>query len=230
MKLKIGDGVRVLRDGVLVQGVMVTMLSFGHIQDLVEHVGQTGWQAWIYPASIDLLTVSSYRTMRLARRAGEAARMGWFAFLLSGLVSLAANVVDSLASNDAALAVALWHNAALHIIVGAWPPVALVVSTMISHGARRTQAAEAPVEQTLAQEQEQGQEQEDSAPQAPVPASVISVTAPLSTVSEVRAFLDKHPSLRALNQSALHRRIEELCDAALVKAPSSSTVRRAVLP
>lgn len=224
MKLKIGDGVRVLRDGVLVQGVMVTMLSFGHIQDLVEHVGQTGWQAWVYPASIDLLTVSSYRTMRLARRTGESAAMGWFAFLLSGLVSLAANVVDSLASNDPGLAAALWHNAALHVIVGAWPPVALVVATMISHGARRTQAAEAVIEQPPAQEQEQEQAQ------APVPASVISVTAPLSTVPEVRAFLDKHPSLRALNQSALYRQIEELCAAASVKAPSASTVRRAVLP
>lgn len=60
-------------------------------------------------------------------------------------------------------------------------------------------------------------------PEIPLP------TAPIEKQEQVRALLDQYPSLKGLGQSALHRRIEELCAAASVKGPSPSTVRRALV-
>lgn len=56
-----------MTDGVLFQAVLTGFLSFSHIHDVAVAHGQPGWKAWLYPLSVDLLTVAAYRKMRTVR-------------------------------------------------------------------------------------------------------------------------------------------------------------------
>ncbi len=70
------SALRRVTDGVLFQAVLTGSLSFSHIHDLAAVHGQTGWKAWLYPLSVDLLTVAAYRKLMTARRA-PALRRCW---------------------------------------------------------------------------------------------------------------------------------------------------------
>lgn len=64
-------------DAVLVQAVIAGALSFAHLHDLAEAAGQSGWKAWAYPVSVDLLLVAAWRRLRALRAIGKAARSAW---------------------------------------------------------------------------------------------------------------------------------------------------------
>lgn len=120
------SALRRFTDGVLFQAVLTGSLSFSHIHDLAAVHGQTGWKAWLYPLSVDLLTVAAYRKLMAARHTPESsAVLAWCAFLLGLFASLAANVVSAWQNPDRLIAVAL----------GVWPAVAFLVCTLLSHDA-----------------------------------------------------------------------------------------------
>lgn len=114
-----------LSDGILFQFLMVGSLSFSHIHDVVAAHGQAGWKSWLYPLSVDLLTVAAYRKILAAHRVKGSSGLAWCSFLLGLAASLAANVVDS------------WTAAAtgrvLAVAIGVWPAVALLVCTLLGH-------------------------------------------------------------------------------------------------
>lgn len=113
-----------ITDGVIFQAVLTGSLSFSHIHDLAAAHGQSGWKAWLYPLSVDLLTVAAYRKLVAARRiSGTTTGLAWCAFLLGLAASLAANVISAWQNPDRLIAVAL----------GVWPAVAFLVCTLLSH-------------------------------------------------------------------------------------------------
>jgi hypothetical protein len=134
-----------LTDGILFQALMVGSLSFSHIHDVVAAHGQAGWKSWLYPPSVDLLTVAAYRKLVAARRDGKPTGPAWCAFLLGLAASLAANVIDSWATPSGRV---------LAVAIGVWPAIALLVCTLLSHdpAAAPTEAQEtAPALSTPAQ-------------------------------------------------------------------------------
>ncbi|WP_194910236.1 DUF2637 domain-containing protein [Catenulispora rubra] len=109
-------------DGVLFQAVLTGSLSFSHIHDLAAGHGQDGWKAWLYPLSVDLLTVAAYRKI-VAKDSGSK-MLAWLTFLLGLAASLAANIVSS------------WDNKMdrpLAVCLGVWPAVAFLACTLLSH-------------------------------------------------------------------------------------------------
>jgi len=129
------SALRRVTDGVLFQAVLTGSLSFSHIHDLAAVHGQNGWKAWLYPLSVDLLTVAAYRKLMTARRVLDApVLLAWCSFLLGLSASLAANIVSAWQNPDRLIAVAL----------GVWPAVAFLVCTLLSHDPVTVPAA-APV-------------------------------------------------------------------------------------
>jgi hypothetical protein len=127
--------VRRLMDGVLPQAVITGSLSFAHIHDLAMRHGQTGWKAWTYPLSVDLLMVAAYRELLKARHAKRGGTvLPWVWFLLSLAASLTANVI------------ATGGRDPLSIAVGVWPAVAFLGCTLLGH------SHPAPVEQAQSAE------------------------------------------------------------------------------
>lgn len=121
--------VRRLADGVMPQAVITGALSFAHIHDLAAAHGQTGWKAWTYPLSVDLLTVAAYRKLVTAHRTGAATgikALTWCWFLLALTASLAANVVATGGRDPLSLA------------VGVWPAVAFLGCTLLGHSSPAT--------------------------------------------------------------------------------------------
>jgi hypothetical protein len=118
-------GLRRFTDGVLFQAVLTGSLSFSHIHDLAAAHGQTGWKAWLYPLSVDLLTVAAYRKLTAARHGHTPKALAWCAFLLGLAASLAANIAGAWQNPDRQIAVAL----------GVWPAVAFLVCTLLAHDA-----------------------------------------------------------------------------------------------
>ncbi|WP_424921477.1 DUF2637 domain-containing protein [Streptomyces sp. wa1] len=110
-------------DAVLVQAVIAGALSFAHLHDLAAAAGQTGWKAWAYPVSVDLLLVAAWRRLR----ADGPPRLAWCWFLIALVASLGANVATAglLNLND----VPAW----LRILVAAWPALAFMGGTLLAH-------------------------------------------------------------------------------------------------
>ncbi|MFH8517506.1 DUF2637 domain-containing protein [Streptomyces gelaticus] len=110
-------------DAVLVQAVIAGALSFAHLHDLAAAAGQTGWKAWAYPVSVDLLLVAAWRRLR----AEGPSRLAWCWFLIALVASLGANVATAglLDVND----VPAW----LRILVAAWPALAFMGGTLLAH-------------------------------------------------------------------------------------------------
>ncbi|MGW0913975.1 DUF2637 domain-containing protein [Streptomyces sp. NPDC002784] len=110
-------------DAVLVQAVIAGALSFAHLHDLAAAAGQTGWKAWAYPVSVDLLLVAAWRRLR----ADGPSWLAWCWFLIALVASLGANVATAglLDLND----VPAW----LCIIVAAWPALAFLGGTLLVH-------------------------------------------------------------------------------------------------
>ncbi|MGW0915834.1 DUF2637 domain-containing protein [Streptomyces sp. NPDC002784] len=110
-------------DAVLVQAVIAGALSFAHLHDLAAAAGQTGWKAWAYPVSVDLLLVAAWRRLR----ADGPSRLAWCWFLIALVASLGANVATAglLDLGD----VPDW----LRILVAAWPALAFMGGTLLAH-------------------------------------------------------------------------------------------------
>jgi hypothetical protein len=132
------NALRRLTDGVIPQAVITGSLSFAHIHDLANIHGQTGWKAWTYPLSVDLLMVAAYREVIKARHAKRGGTvLPWVWFLLALAASLSANVI------------ATGGRDLLSIAVGVWPAVAFLGCTLLGHSrpapADQIQSAEVPV-------------------------------------------------------------------------------------
>ncbi|MFI8363320.1 DUF2637 domain-containing protein [Streptomyces sp. NPDC085612] len=114
-------------DAVLVQAVIAGALSFAHLHDLAAAAGQSGWKAWAYPISVDLLLVAAWHRLRTSRAAGEPARSAWTWFMVALAASLGANVAT-------AGLLDLGHVPAwLRILVAGWPALAFLGGTLLVH-------------------------------------------------------------------------------------------------
>lgn len=120
-------------DAVLVQAVIAAALSFAHLHDVASAAGQTGWKAWAYPVSVDLLLVAAWRRLR----SGTDKAAGWCWFLVALAASLGANIATAglLDLDD----VPDW----LRILVAGWPAVAFLGGTLLAHSASRAEQSEA---------------------------------------------------------------------------------------
>ncbi|MGW0601542.1 DUF2637 domain-containing protein [Streptomyces sp. NPDC002776] len=120
-------------DAVLVQAVIAGALSFAHLHDLAEAAGQTGWKAWAYPVSVDLLLVAAWRRLRVQR-----SRLAWCWFLIALVASLGANVAT-------AGFLDLAHPPAwLRFGVAGWPALAFLGGTLLAHAHTPDQPADTP--------------------------------------------------------------------------------------
>ncbi|MFF9122648.1 DUF2637 domain-containing protein [Streptomyces sp. NPDC014889] len=109
-------------DAVLIQAVIAGALSFAHLHDLAAAAGQSGWKAWAYPISVDLLLVAAWRRLRAGR---DRSSWTWFAIALAA--SLGANIATAgLLDLDH---VPAW----LRILVAGWPALAFLGGTLLVH-------------------------------------------------------------------------------------------------
>jgi hypothetical protein len=109
-------------DAVLVQAVIAGALSFAHLHDLAQAAGQTGWKAWAYPISVDLLMVAAWRRLRT-----HHSRLAWSWFLIALVASLGANIAT-------AGFLDLEHPPALlRLGVAGWPALAFLGGTLLAH-------------------------------------------------------------------------------------------------
>ena len=126
--MKGGETTRSIRlDAVLVQAVIAGALSFAHLHDIAAAAGQTGWKAWAYPISVDLLLVAAWRRIRTLRAAEASARVAWCWFSIALVASLGANVATAGLLN--LQAVPAW----LRILVAGWPALAFFGGTLLAH-------------------------------------------------------------------------------------------------
>ncbi|MFD8394398.1 DUF2637 domain-containing protein [Streptomyces sp. NPDC059680] len=110
-------------DAVLVQAVIAGALSFAHLHDLAAAAGQSGWKAWAYPISVDLLLVAAWRRLR---NSGPS-RLAWCWFLIALVASLGANVATA-GFLDLADPPAL-----LRLGIAGWPALAFLGGTLLAH-------------------------------------------------------------------------------------------------
>ncbi|MFD0148633.1 DUF2637 domain-containing protein [Streptomyces sp. NPDC055721] len=134
-------------DAVLVQAVIAGALSFAHLHDLAEAAGQTGWKAWAYPVSVDLLLVAAWRRLRILRAAGDSARSAWTWFTVALTASLGANVAT-------AGLLDLGHVPDwLRILVAGWPALAFLGGTLLVHSPAGQSATVEPAEPVVDSEE-----------------------------------------------------------------------------
>ncbi|MFE0331693.1 DUF2637 domain-containing protein [Streptomyces sp. NPDC058960] len=112
-------------DAVLVQAVIAGALSFAHLHDLAAAAGQSGWKAWAYPISVDLLLVAAWRRLR----SDGPSRLAWCWFLIALFASLGANVATA-GFLDLANPPAL-----LRLGIAGWPALAFLGGTLLAHSA-----------------------------------------------------------------------------------------------
>ncbi|MFE7646449.1 DUF2637 domain-containing protein [Streptomyces phaeoluteigriseus] len=178
-------------DAVLIQAVIAGALSFAHLHDLAEAAGQTGWKAWAYPVSVDLLLVAAWRRLRTARRDGSA----WTWFVIALVASLGANVATAgLLDLDH---VPAW----LRILVAGWPALAFLGGTLLVHTPTEPAAHPQPVDEVAAPEVEMERTNTsaptppadvpelDPAPAQPAPGAP---TVPAALLDHARKLADTH--------------------------------------
>ncbi|WOX10880.1 DUF2637 domain-containing protein [Streptomyces sp. N50] len=145
-------------DAVLVQAVIAGALSFAHLHDLAAAAGQTGWKAWAYPVSVDLLLVAVWRRLRT-----ERSKLAWFWFLIALVASLGANIATAgLLDLDH---VPDW----LRILVAGWPALAFLGGTLLAHQ---------PADSTPEPQSEPRTAPVIDRPETPVPAPEITAPEP----------------------------------------------------
>ncbi|MGW3747179.1 DUF2637 domain-containing protein [Streptomyces sp. NPDC005146] len=121
-------------DAVLVQAVIAGALSFAHLHDLAAAAGQSGWKAWAYPVSVDLLLVAAWRRLRN----DGPSRLAWCWFLIALVASLGANVAT-------AGFLDLQHPPAwLRFGIAGWPALAFLGGTLLAHSPAAVDLASAP--------------------------------------------------------------------------------------
>ncbi|MFF0586218.1 DUF2637 domain-containing protein [Streptomyces sp. NPDC003781] len=177
-------------DAVLVQAVIAGALSFAHLHDLAAAAGQTGWKAWAYPVSVDLLLVAAWRRLR----ADGPSRLAWCWFLIALVASLGANVATAglLDLND----VPPW----LRILVAAWPALAFMGGTLLAHSpADPAPTPPAPSVPTQDPAPETAAAEPRPVPEPPVvsqieetPALPTAVPVPAALVDHARKVADDH--------------------------------------
>jgi hypothetical protein len=183
-------------DAVLVQAVIAGALSFAHLHDLADAAGQTGWKAWAYPISVDLLLVAAWRRLRV----DGPSRLAWCWFLVALVASLGANVAT-------AGFLDLQHPPALlRLGVAGWPALAFLGGTLLAHSPTprptpidhdRAGAADAPEPATVTRASEPVDAPESLPAPEPVAALVEApaapaVEAPAALVAHARRLADDH--------------------------------------
>ncbi|MFJ9223459.1 DUF2637 domain-containing protein [Streptomyces sp. NPDC102383] len=178
-------------DAVLIQAVIAGALSFAHLHDLADAAGQTGWKAWAYPISVDLLLVAAWRRLRN----DGPSRLAWCWFLIALVASLGANVAT-------AGFLDLAHPPAwLRFGVAGWPALAFLGGTLLTHTSARTtstdRAPEVTPSATVTRTPEPAPEPEQIAVPAPAPAALPeppapAVEAPPALVAHARKVADDH--------------------------------------
>ncbi|MER5596829.1 DUF2637 domain-containing protein [Streptomyces sp. NPDC002265] len=165
-------------DAVLVQAVIAGALSFAHLHDLAAAAGQSGWKAWAYPISVDLLLVAAWHRLRTG--GPKAAAWCWFVVALTA--SLGANVATAglLDLGD----VPAW----LRILVAGWPAVAFLGGTLLAHRGLTTTPDPEPDTTPTPPDLE---EPAASIPELPVAAPLPS-TVPPALVALARKVADEH--------------------------------------
>ncbi|MFE3033567.1 DUF2637 domain-containing protein [Streptomyces canus] len=155
-------------DAVLVQAVIAGALSFAHLHDLAAAAGQSGWKAWAYPVSVDLLLVAVWRRLRT-----ERSKLAWFWFLVALVASLGANIATAgLLDLDH---VPAW----LRILVAGWPALAFLGGTLLAHqpGTPAPELAPEPVSKPASMI-------DLDRPEPPVPAPEITTPEPVPALPE----------------------------------------------
>ncbi|WP_030934674.1 DUF2637 domain-containing protein [Streptomyces sp. NRRL S-646] len=179
-------------DAVLVQAVIAGALSFAHLHDLAQAAGQTGWKAWAYPISVDLLLVAAWRRLRV----DGPSRLAWCWFLVALVASLGANIATA-GFLDLANPPAL-----LRLGVAGWPALAFLGGTLLAHSptprpVSDDHASDAPESATVTRAPEPvtepepipGPEPAQALPEAP---AAPAVTAPPALVAHARRLADDH--------------------------------------
>ncbi|WP_369147109.1 DUF2637 domain-containing protein [Streptomyces sp. R44] len=141
-------------DPILIQAVIAAALSFAHIHDVAETAGQTGWKAWAYPVSVDVLLAVAWKMMRT--RGGVAA---WFWFLVAMAASLGANVATSGVMNMAN------PPGWVRVVVAGWPAVAFLGGTLLVHRRKDAVVDEVPEEPQAPAEEPAGTPEAEGAPE-----------------------------------------------------------------
>ncbi|MGA5405788.1 DUF2637 domain-containing protein [Streptomyces lavendulocolor] len=169
-------------DAVLVQAVIAGALSFSHLHDLAQAAGQSGWKAWAYPVSVDLLLVAAWRRLRSLRDTGASRNAAWSWFAVALAASLGANVATAglLDLND----VPDW----LRILVAGWPALAFLGGTLLVHTpAPEEEPATEPTDPEPVREQINEPEPAPALPPAP-PAPHV----PPALIAHARKLADAH--------------------------------------
>ncbi|MFF8674408.1 DUF2637 domain-containing protein [Streptomyces sp. NPDC015242] len=94
-----------------------------HLHDLAAAAGQSGWKAWAYPISVDLLLVAAWRRLR----SDGPSRLAWCWFLIALIASLGANVAT------AGFLDLDQPPALLRLGVAGWPALAFLGGTLLAH-------------------------------------------------------------------------------------------------
>ncbi|WP_367043616.1 DUF2637 domain-containing protein [Streptomyces sp. Je 1-332] len=180
-------------DAVLVQAVIAGALSFAHLHDLAAAAGQTGWKAWAYPVSVDLLLVAAWRRLR----SDGPSRLAWCWFLVALVASLGANVAT-------AGFLDLAHPPGwLRFGVAGWPALAFLGGTLLAHSPAPPPAAvdrtpdPEPEPIAVTREREPAPEPEvlpaaEPAAALPEAAPAPAVEAPPALVAHARRLADDH--------------------------------------
>ncbi|GAB7109006.1 DUF2637 domain-containing protein [Streptomyces phaeofaciens JCM 4814] len=142
-------------DAVLIQAVIAGALSFAHLHDLAEAAGQSGWKAWAYPISVDLLLVAAWRRLRTARRD----RSAWTWFVIALTASLGANVATAGLLDLGE--VPAW----LRFLVAGWPALAFLGGTLLVHTPADPPAPTQPVDEPAAPQVEMHRTDDEPAPE-----------------------------------------------------------------
>jgi hypothetical protein len=185
-------------DAVLVQAVIAGALSFSHLHDVAEAAGQSGWKAWAYPVSVDLLLVAAWRRLRTLRDSDAPRRGAWTWFAVALAASLGANVATAglLDLND----VPDW----LRILVAGWPALAFLGGTLLVHtpGPEHEEPARLePAEPEPEVVREQVTE--------PAPELLATPAVPPTLITHARKLADAHHSAtgRAIDSDTLRARL-----------------------
>ncbi|MET9252433.1 DUF2637 domain-containing protein [Streptomyces sp. NPDC003717] len=177
-------------DAVLVQAVIAGALSFAHLHDLAAAAGQTGWKAWAYPISVDLLLVAAWRRLRT----GGPSRLAWCWFLIALVASLGANIAT-------AGFLDMHHPPALlRLGVAGWPALAFLGGTLLTHTpAARLSTPPEPATPPPASAHEVEREPTDPVEPAPAlpaadpaPATPPAAPVPAALVEHARKVADDH--------------------------------------